>query len=66
MTALTPIPRAADGGTFAPVPSIGMAATLSWFLVDLVAQGHALDDAAQALEHGVRTQARALRAAGVS
>ena len=55
--------RPADGGTPA---SIRMAATLNWFLIDLVARGLPLDTAEATLRDGIRTQARALRDAGVT
>ena len=50
----------------APPAPAHMAATLSWFLVQLVAQGHSLTAARDALAEGVTTQARALRDAGVT
>lgn len=49
-----------------PEPTVAMAAALHWFLLQLVAQGHALDTAEAALADGVATQARALRATGLA
>jgi hypothetical protein len=50
-----------------PVPPapVHMAATLHWFLIQIVAQGHTLAAASAALKDGIDTQARALADAGL-